>query len=208
MPFSIIALVIILALLFVAGVLAVVMWQLRGQLRRERAEVVRLKAEVRRAKQKQQEGTHFPENPTAVSPPPTNAPFAKKVQFILDRLMPGTVVKGETAVLGTPTTLPEETERELLSIVEEVTRKILRHTKPSKIKVTLDYREPNQLTLRLIDNGRGFDPANPSVGVGVTGMRERGMRINGRITINMRPEGGTELVCVIPIDANKDATGG
>jgi len=53
------------------------------------------------------------------------------------------------------------------------------------------------------DNGQGFDPDQPSAGFGLTSMRERAMKINGRLNLNMRTEGGTDVVCVIHKDRSK-----
>lgn len=120
------------------------------------------------------------------------------IQRTLNKLTPGTLVQSKVNIEGSVRPLPPATENELLRIMQEATTNALKHAKPSKIVVMLDYSNPERLTMRIDDNGRGFDPAQPTAGFGLTSMRERAMKINGRVNVNMRVEGGTEVVCVIP----------
>lgn len=117
----------------------------------------------------------------------------------LNKLTPGTLVQSDVKIIGAQKPLPANTEAELLRIMQEAATNALKHAKPSKIVVSLDYSAEDRFTMRIDDNGRGFDPSQPTAGFGLTSMRERAMKINGRINVNMRIEGGTEVVCVIPM---------
>ena len=124
---------------------------------------------------------------------------------MLARLIPGTVISWQVIVKGETYQLPPQTETELLRIAQEAVANALKHAKPTAVILTLSY-EPEQLMLLVQDNGQGFNPAQPSAGFGLTSMRERAMKINGRLNVNMRTEGGTDVVCVInrPQDTAKE----
>lgn len=199
MPFTLIALGIIILLVLIVASLTAVIWLLNGRLHNANAHILQLQQELDEQPQ-QRTVSRFAAQQAALTPPDETAPLAEKLDFLLKSLTPGTLVRGETAVAGTPTPLSTNIETELLNIVEEAAVNALRHAKPSKIVVSLDYRQPDRLTLRMVDNGKGFDPQNPIVGYGLTGLREKGMRVNGRLAINLRPEGGTELVCTVPLE--------
>jgi signal transduction histidine kinase len=49
------------------------------------------------------------------------------------------------------------------------------------------------------DNGRGFRAGDEREGFGVRGMRERVELLDGRLTIALREEGGTEVVARLPL---------
>ena len=55
------------------------------------------------------------------------------------------------------------------------------------------------IVLRVADGGRGFDPAGPSDGLGLTSMRERVRLLGGSITVNSKPNGGTVVEAQVPI---------
>jgi signal transduction histidine kinase len=115
---------------------------------------------------------------------------------MLDRIIPGTMIQAQVNVKGEPYLLPPQTETELLRIAQEAVTNALKHAKPTAVSLTLIY-EPEQLKLLVQDNGQGFNPAQPSAGFGLTSMRERAMKINGRLNVNMRTAGGTDVVCVV-----------
>ena len=178
--------------------LGVGVWWYYAKLQQANAEIARLKRAVSKLQQAE-DGSGFAQESAALTAQPAfDAPLAEQADHLLHRLMPGTLVQGETAVAGTPTPVPAQTNYELVRIIEETVMNMLRHTKPTKIQVTLDYTQPDQFILRIIDNGKGFDPLNPTAGFGLTNVREKAMRINGRVSFNMKPEGGSELICVVP----------
>lgn len=64
------------------------------------------------------------------------------------------------------------------------------------IEVSLDAETA---TLRLADDGIGFDPkAMRSGGYGLHGLRERVELVQGEMTLDRSPTGGTQLVVVLP----------
>lgn len=68
--------------------------------------------------------------------------------------------------------------------------------------VTLDvHLGPRLATLRLRDDGRGFDPASldsERPGFGLQGIRERIELVSGHMSLHSEPNRGTELAIIVP----------
>jgi signal transduction histidine kinase len=66
----------------------------------------------------------------------------------------------------------------------------------------IELRYARDLTLRVEDNGTGFDPAIVDRGkdghFGLQGMRERAARIGGKLTLGSSPSSGTEIKLIVP----------
>ena len=54
------------------------------------------------------------------------------------------------------------------------------------------------MRVRVRDDGRGFDPAEPTAGFGVAGMRERAALMGGRLEIETSAA-GTTVTAVFPV---------
>ena len=55
------------------------------------------------------------------------------------------------------------------------------------------------LRLSVQDNGVGFDPAAPSMGMGLTTMQERAEVIGGKLSIQSTPEEGTVVAIAVAL---------
>ena len=95
-----------------------------------------------------------------------------------------------------------------LCIMREAAVNAVRHGKAGTVAVSgeLDGR---RLTFSVVDDGRGFDPANArdsKVGhFGILGMKERAKAFGGSVTISSSPEAGTEVSVVLEDnDESKD----
>jgi signal transduction histidine kinase len=88
--------------------------------------------------------------------------------------------------------LDADTERELLGIAQEALGNALRHSEAGRIAVELDAT--SGLVLRVSDDGKGFDSNEVAGrGLGLTTMRERALRIGGRIEILSAEGRGTTV---------------
>jgi signal transduction histidine kinase len=68
--------------------------------------------------------------------------------------------------------------------------------------VVLDVRrEDGTVRLEVGDDGRGFDPDDPTPGFGLVGMRERVALAGGSLTVTPGEGGGTRVVATIPLPA-------
>lgn len=106
-------------------------------------------------------------------------------------------VRGE----GTEEPLPDVIAGNLLMLAKEGITNALKHSGATELDIAVDYT-PESVTLTLRDNGRGFSPANapgPHQGhFGLTGMKERAARLNGRMVITSQPGGGAMIQISAP----------
>lgn len=83
---------------------------------------------------------------------------------------------------------------QVLYIIRESLSNIVRHSHASHARLILTASEAGQLTVVIEDNGTGIDPLaarNDSFGLKI--MHERAERINARLMLENRPEGGTRI---------------
>jgi signal transduction histidine kinase len=90
----------------------------------------------------------------------------------------------------------------LLRIGQEAVVNAVRHARPRSVSVSLDF-EPAHLTLRVVDDGQGFEPARmPASGgnghYGLTSMRERAEQAGGRLSVESAPGRGTHIEATVP----------
>ena len=89
---------------------------------------------------------------------------------------------------------------EIYRIGYEAIRNACEHSSASQLKVELNYAQ--DLTLRVIDDGIGIEPAVLLGGkeghFGLQGMRERAERIAGKLTLVSSPNSGAEITLVVP----------
>jgi signal transduction histidine kinase len=89
-------------------------------------------------------------------------------------------------------------------IVQEAVTNALRHASPRDLRVRLD-RSTDRLSLRISDDGQGFDVAVRLEGaaaaghLGVVGMRERVRAHGGGFRLHSRPGAGTTIEVELPV---------
>jgi signal transduction histidine kinase len=98
-------------------------------------------------------------------------------------------------------------EEQLLKIGREAIVNAARHAHADRIAIELESSD-SALTLRVMDNGTGFDPnAAASDGTphyGLTSMRERAEDIGGQFTIESSEGKGTRVEATVPLqDAHR-----
>jgi len=98
--------------------------------------------------------------------------------------------------------LPVEVKVALYRIAQEALNNVAKHAAASQAVVNLQC-QPGQVTLRVSDDGRGFDTQNvPSESLGLSIMRERAEAIGAALKIDSQIGHGTEVVAIW-----KDRTG-
>ena len=105
------------------------------------------------------------------------------------------------SVKGAPQSCPPAVEQQLLLICQEALTNAVRHASPQRIEVELEYGE-KQVSVRVCDDGRGFDPARTEHATGhygVLSMRERAAQVRGQLTIASTPGNGTQVEAVVPV---------
>jgi signal transduction histidine kinase len=96
----------------------------------------------------------------------------------------------------TPIPLSSEVRIALFRAAQEAISNVLKHAKATQVKISLQ-REHSRLSLRIEDNGQGFEPRaapqkeTPSWGLKI--MRERVESIGGTVEIESRLGEGTRV---------------
>jgi signal transduction histidine kinase len=90
--------------------------------------------------------------------------------------------------------LAPEIEEGLYRIAQEALNNTLRHARARRVSVSL-YQNGHSVTLEVIDDGVGFDPAaiQDRGGFGLRSMGERAARLGGNLTVKSSPGQGTEI---------------
>jgi signal transduction histidine kinase len=106
----------------------------------------------------------------------------------------------ELKVTGQAYKLEPQKEMILFRIVQEAINNTLKHAKAKKIIANLNY-EVEFITLRLSDDGTGFDPkmlAPGKTGIGFKSMQSRITLVGGKLTIDSSPGNGTAITINLP----------
>jgi PAS domain S-box-containing protein len=102
--------------------------------------------------------------------------------------------------------LPSNIEITCFRVSQEALTNIIKHSQATDVEINLFYQD-NDLHLRIKDNGVGFNffsaiqKGLQGESMGLMGMQERVELIGGRININSKPGGGTQIHVVFPKEA-------
>jgi signal transduction histidine kinase len=103
-------------------------------------------------------------------------------------------------VLGDAKRMHPIVRDEIYRIGYEAIRNACLHSSASQLEVELAYGQ--DLALRVADNGVGIDSAVADRGMdghfGLLGMRERAVRIGGKLSLVSSSTSGTEINLVVP----------
>jgi signal transduction histidine kinase len=129
-----------------------------------------------------------------------NGNFPEALRKASQRALEGTDIRLQFAAIGDYFEPGQVVEDNLLRICEEALTNAVKHADPSEIEVTLECN-PQELRLRIRDNGCGFDPDKPNGSknghFGIVGLHERTKTIAGNLLLNSRPGQGTEVLVTI-----------
>ena len=88
-------------------------------------------------------------------------------------------------------------------IVQEALTNVAKHAPAAHAWLEVAHG-PSELTITVTDDGPGLSqPAAPSSGLGIVGMRERAAMLGGQLTARARPEGGFAVVARLPIEDHR-----
>jgi PAS domain S-box-containing protein len=96
--------------------------------------------------------------------------------------------------------LDSERSTAIFRIFQESLTNVARHANATRVEARLE-EEDDRLTFQVRDNGKGFDAeeAKAHKSLGLVGMRERALLLNGEIQIEGVPGEGTTLTLRIPL---------
>ncbi len=94
--------------------------------------------------------------------------------------------------------VPEAYRTCIYRVAQEALTNCARHSKATEVSLELK-KDGNSLSLKIQDNGSGFDASQPAPGIGLVGMKERVRELHGELTIVTAPHKGTRLSVLIPL---------
>jgi two-component system sensor histidine kinase UhpB len=109
---------------------------------------------------------------------------------------------------GSFTDLPGDVQIVIYRVAQEALSNAVRHSSAKHIAVNLT-RGANGIALVVADDGTGFTFEQATGGLGLTGMRERALLVNGELDVTSRPGQGTSVRLYLPIGIDDaDGNGG
>jgi PAS domain S-box-containing protein len=111
-----------------------------------------------------------------------------------------TGIRCHLTLLQGPLALDSERSTAIFRIFQESLTNVVRHAQATRVDALLE-REGNQLLFQVRDNGIGFDPAAAKSrrSLGLVGMQERALLLDGELKIEAVPGGGTTLILRMPL---------
>ncbi|MET3986773.1 sensor histidine kinase [Streptomyces sp. PvR034] len=129
----------------------------------------------------------------------------------LERLCVGAPgVRARFSLSGSPAELPTPYEVALLRIAQSALANVVRHAGAGRAEITLTFMDAS-VTLDIVDDGRGFDPAAgrsgdgdrgagaDGGGFGLPAMRSRAETLGGTFTVESAPGQGTAVAVTLPL---------
>lgn len=105
--------------------------------------------------------------------------------------------------------LPAATVHDLRMIAREAVTNAIKHGRAREIAIAV-RPAAGRLTLRVTDDGAGFDPAGEALGkrghFGCAGIRERARKLGGTVAWQSAPGAGTTVEVVLPLSVVGGAT--
>lgn len=108
-------------------------------------------------------------------------------------------------ISGTARRLDPIVETALYRVGQEALKNLALHSQVQEGRVEIAYAEEG-VTLRVSDEGRGFDPAQdfrPPHGWGLAGMKERVESVGGALRIESAPGRGTTIEVYVPLNGKE-----
>ena len=108
-----------------------------------------------------------------------------------------------TALTGAQ--IDRDTQVVLLRCAQEGLANVRRHARAAAVRLCVENDE-RTVTLRLADDGVGFDPdAAAATGFGLPSLRERARLLGGEVEVDSAPDAGTTITVRLPLRVDADA---
>lgn len=108
----------------------------------------------------------------------------------------------ELNVFGLEQRLDQKLEIAVYRMVQEMVSNALKHARADHLSVQIT-RSAAMLNLIVEDNGRGFDPAAASEGMGMGNIRARAAEFGGSVQVDSKAGRGTSITVDIPLEGRQ-----
>ncbi|MEU7428375.1 ATP-binding protein [Streptomyces sp. NPDC040750] len=112
----------------------------------------------------------------------------------------GAGVRVDMCWSGEQRPLPADIDLFAYRIVQEALTNVVRHAGTGRCRVAIDYGD-EELSVEVIDDGRGANGNGSAHGFGLIGMRERVGLLGGHLSAGPRSEGGFRVAARLPLPA-------
>ncbi|MFE9452176.1 sensor histidine kinase [Streptomyces sp. NPDC006739] len=107
-------------------------------------------------------------------------------------------VRVDVCRAGEPRPLPADIDLSAYRIVQEALTNVVRHAGTGHCRVLVDQGQ-QELSVEVVDDGRGAPGDGPAQGFGLVGMRERVGLLHGHLSAGPRPGGGFRVAARLPL---------
>ena len=117
-------------------------------------------------------------------------------------------VELDLELAGTFADLNETLTLTLYRVVQEGLNNIAKHARAAHVTLQVHrvVSPADVITVRVADDGVGFDAAGSTQGLGLIGMRERVSALSGHLEVKSARGGGFELVATFPVESRPAET--
>lgn len=129
-----------------------------------------------------------------------NLGIVDAIQVEIDRFNRLKFIKSDFKIHGAVYNIPEKDEIILFRMIQEFFSNTIKHSKASELKVSLNYTS-DHLTIRVEDNGQGFDITRAKKGSGLINIKSRAALIKTKLDFSS-DKNGTKMKLIYPINKN------
>jgi len=123
--------------------------------------------------------------------------LASEIRDLIEELGESYEISPTLQVTSPPPPLANRQAETVMAIVKESVSNALRHSDGRMVAVTLDSHD-RSVFITVRDDGVGFDPKEVALGMGLTNIERRAVEAGGSMTIDSRPDEGTEIRIEVP----------
>jgi signal transduction histidine kinase len=87
---------------------------------------------------------------------------------------------------------------DLVQLTREALSNVGKHARATTCRVSL-HRDGEEAVLEIDDDGQGFDPVAPHTGLGLRNLKDRGIAIGGRVTVESKAGEGSTVRFAVPL---------
>jgi two-component system sensor histidine kinase UhpB len=102
--------------------------------------------------------------------------------------------------------IPQDVQLVVYRVAQEALSNAARHSGADHLRVRLQ-RVDGTIELSIGDDGQGFTFDQAARGLGIAGMRERALLVGGDLQVTSRPEIGTRVRLLVPIEEGDGSNG-
>ncbi|MEO8607189.1 MAG: PAS domain S-box protein [Chloroflexota bacterium] len=132
-------------------------------------------------------------------------PLNNLLQHLVDAAKGRAIIETSLEIEGTEIELPPDVHVALYRIAQESVNNVLKHSNAKAFTIMLHY-QTDQVSLRIHDDGVGFDMTQTAGGMGLSNLRERAEENIAKLEISSTPGNGTTIEVVWPNPASETKT--